>query len=127
MKSIFLGISDTTVRAANAINFTWRESAWWVSDVSMVDFCVHVSSPHTHSFFTTASTRNATSPHGTRMSVSPLPPDIVMYFGTAVEENTLSIFLEYVPGGSIASLLQKFGKFSEPVIQVRAHVGAVRR
>lgn len=61
------------------------------------------------------------------MSVSPLPPDIVMYFGTAVEENTLSIFLEYVPGGSIASLLQKFGKFSEPVIQVRAHVGAVRR
>ena len=49
-----------------------------------------------------------------------------MYFGTSVEENTLNIFLEYVPGGSIASLLQKFGKFSEPVIQVRAPGRTVR-
>lgn len=30
----------------------------------------------------------------------------------------LHIFLEYVPGGSIASLLQKFGCFSEKVIRV---------
>ncbi len=44
--------------------------------------------------------------------------DIVQYFGTSVEDNTLNIFLEYVPGGSISSLLQKFGKFSEQVIQV---------
>lgn len=30
--------------------------------------------------------------------------------GTCVQDNTLNIFLEYVPGGSIASLLAKFGK-----------------
>ena len=30
----------------------------------------------------------------------------------------LHIFLEYVPGGSIASLLQKFGCFSEKVIRI---------
>lgn len=29
--------------------------------------------------------------------------------GTCVQDNTLNIFLEYVPGGSIASLLAKFG------------------
>lgn len=30
--------------------------------------------------------------------------------GTEKTEETLNIFLEYVPGGSIASLLAKFGK-----------------
>ena len=31
--------------------------------------------------------------------------------GTEKTEETLNIFLEYVPGGSIASLLAKFGTF----------------
>jgi mitogen-activated protein kinase kinase kinase len=33
-------------------------------------------------------------------------------------ENTLFIFLEYVPGGSIASMLERFGCF---------HIGLVRK
>jgi len=37
------------------------------------------------------------------------------YLGTAREDNALNIFLEFVPGGSIASLLSKFGCFTEKV------------
>ncbi len=44
--------------------------------------------------------------------------NIVRYYGTSIENNTLNIFLEYVPGGSISSLLAKFGKFSESVIRL---------
>jgi serine/threonine protein kinase len=44
--------------------------------------------------------------------------NIVQYFGTSVEGDALNIFLEYVPGGSISSLLLKFQHFSEQVIQV---------
>lgn len=32
-------------------------------------------------------------------------------------EETLSVYLEYVSGGSIHKLLQEYGSFSEPVIQ----------
>lgn len=32
-------------------------------------------------------------------------------------EETLSVFLEYVTGGSIHKLLQEYGPFREPVIQ----------
>jgi serine/threonine protein kinase len=32
-----------------------------------------------------------------------------------VEDNTLYIFLEYVSGGSITQLIQKFGLFNEQV------------
>ena len=35
--------------------------------------------------------------------------------GTAREGDALNIFLEFVPGGSIASLLGKFGSFPEAV------------
>lgn len=38
--------------------------------------------------------------------------------GTEKTEESLNIFLEYVPGGSIASLLAKFGSFKESVIRV---------
>ena len=37
------------------------------------------------------------------------------YIGTAREENTLNILLEFVPGGSIQSLLGRLGSFPEPV------------
>ncbi|PRW61141.1 mitogen-activated kinase kinase kinase NPK1 isoform X1 [Chlorella sorokiniana] len=45
-------------------------------------------------------------------------PNIVRYLGTEKTEDSLNIFLEYVPGGSIASLLAKFGSFKESVIKV---------
>ncbi|XP_024359189.2 mitogen-activated protein kinase kinase kinase NPK1 [Physcomitrium patens] len=45
-------------------------------------------------------------------------PSIVRYLGTAREEEALNIFLEFVPGGSIASLLGKFGSFTETVMRM---------
>ncbi|OMO62517.1 hypothetical protein CCACVL1_22781, partial [Corchorus capsularis] len=44
-------------------------------------------------------------------------PNIVRYLGTVTEEETLNILLEFVPGGSISSLLGKFGPFPEAVIR----------
>eukprot|EP01103_Thecamoeba_quadrilineata_P019148 TRINITY_DN7637_c0_g1_i1.p1 TRINITY_DN7637_c0_g1~~TRINITY_DN7637_c0_g1_i1.p1 ORF type:complete len:453 (-),score=97.92 TRINITY_DN7637_c0_g1_i1:9-1367(-) len=44
--------------------------------------------------------------------------NIVRYYGTSCGNQKLNIFLEYVPGGSIYSLLQKFGRFSEEVTSV---------
>lgn len=43
-------------------------------------------------------------------------PNIVRYYGMEKDENQLSIFLEFVSGGSIASMLRKFGSFSEQMI-----------
>ena len=45
-------------------------------------------------------------------------PNIVRYVGIEREATALYIFLEYVPGGSIASLLGRFGRFEESVISV---------
>ncbi|KAH7858932.1 hypothetical protein Vadar_029519 [Vaccinium darrowii] len=45
-------------------------------------------------------------------------PNIVRYLGTAREEESLNILLEIVPGGSISSLLGKFGSFPESVIRM---------
>ncbi|KAF7799268.1 hypothetical protein EIP86_010500 [Pleurotus ostreatoroseus] len=42
-------------------------------------------------------------------------PNIVQYLGFEETPTFLSIFLEYVPGGSIASCLRKHGKFDEEV------------
>lgn len=44
--------------------------------------------------------------------------NIVRYLGTSLDQSFLSVFLEYIPGGSISSLLGKFGAFSENVIKV---------
>lgn len=40
------------------------------------------------------------------------------YLGTAREAGSLNILLEFVPGGSISSLLGKFGSFPESVSAV---------
>lgn len=45
-------------------------------------------------------------------------PNIVRYLGTEKTSKVLNIFLEYVPGGSIASLLSNFGHFKEPVVKL---------
>ncbi|KAI8540654.1 hypothetical protein RHMOL_Rhmol08G0003300 [Rhododendron molle] len=44
-------------------------------------------------------------------------PNIVQYYGSELGEETLSVYLEYVSGGSIHKLLQEYGPFKEPVIQ----------
>ncbi|CAM8950200.1 unnamed protein product [Rhodiola kirilowii] len=44
-------------------------------------------------------------------------PNIVQYYGSEMSEETLSVYLEYVSGGSIYKLLQEYGAFKEPVIQ----------
>ncbi|AQK98779.1 Protein kinase superfamily protein [Zea mays] len=40
------------------------------------------------------------------------------YIGTTWEENTLNILLEFVPGGSIQSLLRRLGSFPEAVLSL---------
>ncbi|KAE8655909.1 serine/threonine-protein kinase cst-1-like isoform 2 [Hibiscus syriacus] len=44
-------------------------------------------------------------------------PNIVQYYGSELGEETLSVYLEYVSGGSIRKLLQEYGAFKEPIIQ----------
>lgn len=39
------------------------------------------------------------------------------YLGVERIQNSLNIFLEYVPGGSVATLLSKFGSLGEPVVR----------
>lgn len=56
--------------------------------------------------------------HEVSMMRNLLHENIVQYYGTSIEDNHLNIFLEYVPGGSISSLLNKFGGFSESVVRV---------
>jgi mitogen-activated protein kinase kinase kinase len=42
---------------------------------------------------------------------------IVQYLGTSSDEHHLNIFLEYVPGGSIAGMLKQYNTFQEPLIR----------
>ncbi|KAJ8614264.1 hypothetical protein CTAYLR_001129 [Chrysophaeum taylorii] len=46
-------------------------------------------------------------------------PNIVAYLGTDVddEKQTLYIFTEWVPGGSIQALVTKFGRLPEPIVR----------
>ena len=43
--------------------------------------------------------------------------NIVQYLGCERKEMSISIFLEYIPGGSVGSCLKKHGKFEEPVVR----------
>lgn len=44
-------------------------------------------------------------------------PNIVQYLGTSTDDHNLNIFLEYVPGGSIAMMLKQYNTFQEPLIK----------
>lgn len=44
-------------------------------------------------------------------------PNIVQYLGCERKEFSISIYLEYIPGGSIGSCLRKHGKFEESVVR----------
>ena len=44
-------------------------------------------------------------------------PNIVQYLGCERGELSMSIYLEYIPGGSIGSCLRKHGKFEESVVK----------
>jgi len=44
-------------------------------------------------------------------------PNIVQYLGSERKEFSISIYLEYIPGGSIGSCLRKHGKFEESVVR----------
>uniref|UniRef100_A0A0E0CLY2 mitogen-activated protein kinase kinase kinase n=1 Tax=Oryza meridionalis TaxID=40149 RepID=A0A0E0CLY2_9ORYZ len=43
--------------------------------------------------------------------------NIVQYYGSELADEALSIYLEYVSGGSIHKLLKEYGPFKEPVIR----------
>ena len=45
-------------------------------------------------------------------------PNIVRYIGIKRRKDILNVFMEYVPGGSIASLLQRFGPLGDNVTRV---------
>jgi serine/threonine protein kinase len=43
--------------------------------------------------------------------------NIVRYLGAKQEQDTAYIYMEYMPGGSIYSMLKQYGPFEEQVIQ----------
>ncbi|CAL8388805.1 unnamed protein product [Gadus morhua 'NCC'] len=47
--------------------------------------------------------------------------NIVGFLGTSLRQHMVSIFMEYVPGGSIASVLHRFGPLPEHVLSLYSH------
>ena len=45
-------------------------------------------------------------------------PNIVRYLGVDIAKDLFAIFLEYVPGGSLRSLLDRFGKLEEAIVRL---------
>ncbi|CAD8166494.1 unnamed protein product [Paramecium pentaurelia] len=45
-------------------------------------------------------------------------PHIVRYYGSETKNDQLNIFLEYVSGGSVLTMIKRFGKFKESLIKV---------
>ncbi|TBU35895.1 Pkinase-domain-containing protein [Dichomitus squalens] len=43
--------------------------------------------------------------------------NIVQYHSSCIDDDHLNIFLEYVPGGSVTSLLRNYGAFEEPLVR----------
>ncbi|KAI0703621.1 hypothetical protein BC835DRAFT_1262731 [Cytidiella melzeri] len=43
--------------------------------------------------------------------------NIVQYHSSCIDGDHLNIFLEYVPGGSVTSLLRSYGAFAEPLVR----------
>ncbi|KAH7340421.1 kinase-like protein [Rhizoctonia solani] len=48
-------------------------------------------------------------------------PHIVQYLGFEETADVFSVFLEYVPGGSVGSVLRKIGKFEDEVVRSFSH------
>lgn len=46
--------------------------------------------------------------------------NIVRYYGSGLKGNTMSIFLEYMPGGSVRRILDQFGAFEERITSLYA-------
>uniref|UniRef100_A0A453HKH3 mitogen-activated protein kinase kinase kinase n=1 Tax=Aegilops tauschii subsp. strangulata TaxID=200361 RepID=A0A453HKH3_AEGTS len=44
-------------------------------------------------------------------------PNIVQYYGSELSSETLSVYLEFVSGGSIHKLLQEYGPFGETILR----------
>ena len=44
-------------------------------------------------------------------------PNIVQYLSSSKEDNCFNIFLEYVPGGSVAAMLNNYGPLKEPLVR----------
>ncbi|KAH3666724.1 hypothetical protein WICMUC_005541 [Wickerhamomyces mucosus] len=43
--------------------------------------------------------------------------NIVTYLGSSSDESYLNIFLEYVPGGSLSTMITNYGPFEEPLVR----------
>ena len=44
-------------------------------------------------------------------------PNIVKYLGCTKDKENFSIVLEYIPGGSISTIIEKYGKLNESIIK----------
>ncbi|KAM6934541.1 mitogen-activated protein kinase kinase kinase 19 [Xenentodon cancila] len=47
--------------------------------------------------------------------------NIVSFLGTSLYQHVVSIFMEYIPGGSIASIIHRFGPLPEQVLALYTH------